>query len=40
MANDSPALRALKAQPYFEMLGIDELTRLGHTVAEQLLSVS
>ena len=35
MASDSAAFRALKAQPYFRMLGVDELARLALTVVER-----
>lgn len=35
MPSDSAASRALKAQPYFKMLGGDELARLASTVSER-----
>ncbi len=35
MTSDSAAVRALKAQPYFRMLGVEELARLARTVVER-----
>src|SRR5512137_240643 len=35
VTSDSAAVRALKAQPYFRMLGVEELARLARTVVER-----
>jgi CRP-like cAMP-binding protein len=35
VTSDSAALRALRAQPYFKMLGLEDLARLARTVIER-----